>query len=132
MKFFTSKAASPSEVASSSVAAPSFENVAHYHPFEEEEVVVVVVEAAVSWWTGCKATSRRGGKTRTRGSMRERERVQKAMARGDYPPWQNQSGPGRGGRQSQLTARFTKPVGNGPEPVRSDPVSVWSKFKIQI
>ena len=37
MKFFTSKAASPSEVASSSVAAPSFENVAHYHPFEEEE-----------------------------------------------------------------------------------------------
>ena len=43
MKFFTSKAASPSEVASSSVAAPSFENVAHYHPFEEEEVVVVVV-----------------------------------------------------------------------------------------
>jgi len=43
MKFFTSKAASPSEVASSSVAAPSFENVAHYHPFEEEEEVVVVV-----------------------------------------------------------------------------------------
>ena len=43
MKFFTSKAASPSEVASSSVAAPSFENVAHYHPFEEEEEVVVVL-----------------------------------------------------------------------------------------
>ena len=43
MKFFTSEVASPSEVASSSVAAPSFENVAHYHPFEEEEVVVLVV-----------------------------------------------------------------------------------------
>ena len=42
MKFFTSKATSPSEVASSSVAAPSFENVAHYHPFEEEEDVLVL------------------------------------------------------------------------------------------